>query len=48
MEQEKQRLALQAHEEKKDGEFTEIEESKEGEASSVDQELIASEKDSQS
>ncbi len=48
MEQEKQRLALQTQEEKKDEELSEIVEPKEEENSSADHELIASEKDSNS
>ena len=48
MEQEKQRLALQTHEENKNAEVTEIEEHKDGQLPSVEQEHITSEKDSQS
>ena len=48
MEQEKQRLALQTHEENKNAEVTEIEEPKDGQLPSVEQEHFTSEKDSQS
>ncbi len=48
MEQEKQRLPLQNYEENKNPEDTEIDELKEGENPSVEQEPISSEKDSES
>ncbi|WP_312060468.1 hypothetical protein [Anaerotignum sp.] len=48
MEQEKQRLALQTHEENKNAEVTEIEEHKDEQLPSVEQEHFTSEKDSQS